>query len=60
MLNHYFIRLAFMESWVKLLPSNKRELVFDKVESILNEKAGLLGEMTLSIPFVIINAIRCS
>ncbi|MBN1143559.1 MAG: hypothetical protein JXA72_04025 [Bacteroidales bacterium] len=49
-----------MESWVKLLPSNKRELVFDKVESILNEKAGLLGEMTLSIPFVIINAIRCS
>jgi ubiquinone/menaquinone biosynthesis C-methylase UbiE len=58
MLNHYFIRLAFMKSWIKLLAYNKTELVFDKVENILNEKAGLFGEVTLSIPFVIIHAIH--
>ncbi len=57
MLNHYFIRLAFMESWIKLLPADQVEPVFDKVENLLNEKAVLLGEMTLSIPFVTINCI---
>lgn len=57
MLNHYFIRLAFMNSWIKLLPYNKTELVFEKIENILNEEAGLLEGMTLSIPFVMINAI---
>lgn len=60
MLNHYFIRLAFLESWVKLLPIDQVETVFDKIEARLNEKAGLLGEITLSIPFVIINAIQGS
>ncbi|MFO7368651.1 MAG: class I SAM-dependent methyltransferase [Bacteroidales bacterium] len=57
MLNHYFIRMAFMESWVKLLPAGQVESVFDKIEARLNEEAGLLGETTLSIPYVLINAI---
>ncbi len=60
MLNHYFIRLAFMESWIKLLPADQVEPVFGKVENLLNERTVLLGEMTLSIPFVTINAIRGS
>lgn len=58
MLSHYFIRLAFMQPWIKLLPADKIESVFDKVENTLNEKADMLGETTLSIPFVTINAIR--
>ena len=58
MLNHYFIRLAFMDSWIKLLPSDKVEQIFDKIELRLNEQSKILGGMKLSIPFVLINAIK--
>jgi len=57
MLNHYFIRLAFMDSWIKLIPANKLEEVFDTLEERLNEKAKITGGLTLSVPFVLINAI---
>lgn len=56
MLNHYFIRLAFMDSWIKLLPEDKTEEIFDTIESRLNEQAHQLGGIKLSIPFVMINA----
>ncbi|MBN1789276.1 MAG: methyltransferase domain-containing protein [Bacteroidales bacterium] len=58
MLNHSFIRLAFMDSWKKLLPADKVEPVFEEVELRLNEKSRMLGGMKLSIPFVLINAIK--
>ena len=56
MLNHYFIRLAFMESWIKILPKNKVEQIFDIIELRLNEQASVLDCIKLSIPFVLINA----
>ena len=56
MLNHYFIRLAFMESWIKLLPKDKTEQIFDTIETRLNEQAHQLGGIKLSIPYVMINA----
>jgi ubiquinone/menaquinone biosynthesis C-methylase UbiE len=58
MLNHYFIRLAFMDSWIKILPENKLEQVFETIEEQLNEKARVLGGIKLTIPFVLINAIK--
>jgi len=58
MLNHYFIRLAFMDSWIKLLPPDKVELIFDKIELLLNEQSRILGGIKLSIPYVMINAIK--
>lgn len=58
MLNHYFIRLAFMDSWIKLLPSDKVEQIFDTIELRLNEQSQLLGGIKLSIPFIMINAIK--
>jgi ubiquinone/menaquinone biosynthesis C-methylase UbiE len=58
MLNHYFIRFAFMESWIKLIPKDKVEEVFSLVESRMNKQALLLGGIKLSIPFVMINAIK--
>jgi ubiquinone/menaquinone biosynthesis C-methylase UbiE len=57
-LNHPFIRLAFMDAWRNLLPEGKQELIFDAIESRMNEQARLLGGLKLSIPFVLINAIR--
>jgi ubiquinone/menaquinone biosynthesis C-methylase UbiE len=58
MLNHYFIRLAFMNSWIRLLPSDKVEQIFDKIELRLNEQSKIFGGIKLSIPFVLINAIK--
>jgi ubiquinone/menaquinone biosynthesis C-methylase UbiE len=58
MLNHYFIRLAFMDSWIKILPKNKLEQIFDTIEMRLNDQAKILGGIKLSIPFVLINAIK--
>lgn len=56
MLNHYFIRLAFMDSWIRLLPMDKVEQIFDTIELRLNEQSRLLGGIKLSIPYVMINA----
>ncbi len=58
MLNHYFIRLAFMESWIKLVPPERLDEVFGKVESVLNETAAKTGGFNLSIPFVMINSYK--
>ena len=58
MLNHYFIRLAFMDSWIKILPENKLEQIFDTIEMRLNDQAKILGGLKLTIPFVLINAIK--
>ena len=58
MLNHYFIRLAFMDAWVNILPEDKIESLFDQVEVQLNQQANILGGLKLSIPFVAINAFR--
>lgn len=55
MLNHYFIRLAFMNDWIALLPEEKLEGIFDEIEDRLNEQAELLGRVTLSIPYVMIS-----
>lgn len=56
MLNHYFIRLAFMNSWIILLPPDMVESIFDSIELRLNEQSQLLGGINLSIPYVMINA----
>lgn len=58
LLNHYFIRLAFMDSWIKLLPPDKIEQIFNEIELRLNENSRLFGCVKLSIPFVLINAIK--
>jgi arsenite methyltransferase len=58
MLNHYFIRLAFMDSWIKLLPEEKAEQIFGLVEMRLNEQSKILGGIKLSIPYIMINMIK--
>lgn len=58
MLNHYFIRLAFMDSWIKLLPGDKLEQIFESIEWRMNDQADELGGIKLTIPYVMINAIK--
>jgi arsenite methyltransferase len=56
MFNHYFIRMAFMEAWMKFLPEDKLDVIFDAVETRLNEEAGKSGGIKLSVPFAVISA----
>ncbi len=58
MLNHYFIRLAFMKSWIQLLPEEKMEQIFETIELRLNDVAKKSNGIKLSIPFVLINATK--
>lgn len=58
MLNHYFIRLAFLDSWIALVPADKVDAVFERVQSKLNEYAKRCGAVKLSIPFVLIGATK--
>lgn len=58
MLSHNFIRLAFMDSWVEIIPQDKVEEIFGLTEKELNKQAGLTGGLKLSIPFVLINAVK--
>ena len=57
-LNHHFIRLAFIDSWVSLLPADKMEEIFSAIEMRLNEEASAIGGLKLSIPFVVINCLK--
>ena len=55
MLNHYFIRLAFIDGWKEIVPANRQKEVFGLIENDLNEKSQKDGIMKLSIPFVVID-----
>jgi arsenite methyltransferase len=56
MLNHFFIRLAFMESWRNILNQNDEKIIFDAIENELNKIAETKREISLTIPWVCINA----
>ncbi len=58
LLNHYFIRLAFMDSWIKLLPENRIEEIFTEAEHRMNEQSVKHGNFKLTIPFVLYNSIK--
>ncbi len=55
MLNHYFIRLAFLDPWKEIIPGKKRAEIFQEIETLMNEKALKDGCFRLSIPFVVID-----
>ena len=56
MFNHFLIRLAFLDSWLDLVPAEKADNIFGQVENRLNLKSKNIGEMVLTIPFVLIDA----
>lgn len=58
MLNHNFIKTAFMGAWKKILPENSVKEVFEIIENKLNEISEKSNGIKLSIPYVLINSIR--
>lgn len=53
MLNHFLIKVGFLEGWVEILPEDKVEFIFDKLESELNKISEKQGELKLTIHFAI-------
>lgn len=56
--NHYFIRLGFMDSWIKLLPSDEVAHIFDTIETRMNDLTQEQNGLKLTVPFVMINAVK--
>ena len=56
MLHHFFIRLAFLNEWKNIIPSEEQSKIFNNLEYRMNERAGIDGFFKLSVPFVVIDA----
>ena len=56
MLNHFLIRLAFIESWKNIIPESSQEEIFSEIEKRLNTISNNELILRLTIPFVIISA----
>lgn len=55
MLQHYFIRLAFLDGWKNIVPADKQVEIFKIIENRMNEKAKEDGFFELGVPFVLID-----
>jgi ubiquinone/menaquinone biosynthesis C-methylase UbiE len=58
LMEHYFIRLAFKDSWMDLLPVEKVTEIFEMVETRMNQHADQYGSISLTIPFILIDAFK--
>lgn len=55
MFNHFFIKLAFLESWKNILSPADQKPVFAILEEKLNKNAKATGFVNLTIPYVCID-----
>ena len=58
LLNHYFIKMAFLNGWKGIVPIEKQEFTFSEIEKRMNEKALTDGYFKLSVPFVVIDCTK--
>lgn len=58
MLNHFFIRLAFLEPWKAVVPAENVHEVFLALERELNRRSDRSGELRLTVPFFCLSAER--
>ena len=58
MFRHAFINVAFLDSWKKLVPSDRMNEIFTELEKRLNEISERNGELRMEIPFVIFKCIK--
>ena len=58
MLQYYFIRLAFLNSWKSIIPEDKQTEVFEAIENKMNKVANNQGFFKLNIPFVVIDSVK--
>jgi arsenite methyltransferase len=56
LLNHYFIKLGFLDGWKKVVPGNERA-VFGRMREALNGIAIEKGDLRLTIPMAYVEAV---
>jgi arsenite methyltransferase len=52
MLNHFFIKLSFLNAWKEIVPINLQNEIFTQIEDKLNYRAERNQGFTMSIPFI--------
>ncbi|MCA1787125.1 MAG: methyltransferase domain-containing protein, partial [Desulfobacteraceae bacterium] len=52
---HYLIRNFFLDGWKSLVPPDRQEKVFGRIEACLNETAGQKGHVSLTIPYMVLD-----
>ena len=55
MINHFLIKLAFIDSWKELIPGEKQKEFFAELVQRLNPAASITEVLKLTIPFTIID-----
>jgi len=55
MLNHFLIKLAFLEPWKNILNEKETNPIFDQIETELNNLAQKTGDLSLTVPWVCID-----
>jgi ubiquinone/menaquinone biosynthesis C-methylase UbiE len=58
MFRHFFIRLAFLGPWLEIVPKTRQEEIFNEIERRINRMSDKDGYFRLSVPFVVIEAIK--
>jgi arsenite methyltransferase len=58
MFNHYFLRLSFIPQWIKFLPQDKLNFLFDTIENKLNEEAKEYGFVKLTVSFIVVEVTK--
>ncbi len=53
-LNHYFIKLAFLQDWKEVIKKENWNIVFSNLENRLNDIADKNGELALKVPMAYI------
>jgi len=56
LLNHYFIKLGFLDAWKKVVPGNERD-VFARLRNALDDLASRNGELRLTVPMAYVEAM---
>jgi arsenite methyltransferase len=58
LLRHSFIRLGFLPAWKEVVPAGELERVFQRLEQNLNAEAAARGELSLTVPYGYVEAVR--
>jgi ubiquinone/menaquinone biosynthesis C-methylase UbiE len=53
-LNHHFVKMGWLQGWLKLFPKNELEEIFCALEKNLNAYADKNGGLNLSVPMIYI------
>jgi arsenite methyltransferase len=58
MLNHSLIKIGFLDGWRSVAGPDDQRAIFERVEELLNEVSAKSGELRLSVPMLLIEAVK--